>query len=55
MQIEGLSPFKSSIDQTIASLYFLRVSSSFFSSYSVNVDDIIIGLAFSGSKKAYFR
>ena len=55
MQIEGMIPFKSSIDQAIASLYFLRVSSSFYSSCLVNVDDIITSLAFFGSKKAYFK
>ena len=47
--------FKSSMDQEIASLYFLKVSSSFCSSYSVNADDIITGLGFSCSKKAYFK
>ena len=55
MQMEGLIPFKSSIDQTIASLYFLRVSSSFYSSNSVNEAEIITGFALSGSKKAYFN
>ena len=55
MQIEGLIPFKFSIDQAIDSLYFLRISSSLCSSCSINATDIIIGLAFSGSKKAYFK
>ena len=55
MQMEGWIPFKSSIDQVIASLYFLRVSSSFCSLYSVNAVQIITGFAFSGSKKAYFN
>ena len=55
MQIEGLIPFKSSIHQVIASLYFLRISSSHCSSSSVNVADIIIDFDFSGSKKAYFN
>ena len=55
MQIEGLNPFKSSIDQAIASLYFLRISSSFCSSSSVNVAEITTGFAFSSSKKAYFK
>ena len=55
MQIEGLIPFKSSIDQAIASLYFLRISNSLCSSCSVNTADIITGFAFSGSKKAYFK
>ena len=55
MQIEGLIPFKSRTDQAIAPLCFLRISTSFFSSSSFNAADIIIGLAFSGSKKAYFK
>ena len=55
MQMEGLIPFKSSIDQAIASLYFLRVSSSFCSSNSVNAAKIIIGFVIFGSKKAYFN
>ena len=55
MQIEALIPFKSSIVQEIASLYFLRISSSFCSSISVNATDIITGFAFLGSKKAYFK
>ena len=55
MQMEGLIPFKSSINQTIASLYFLRVSSSLCSSDSVNAVEIITGFALSGSKKAYFN
>ena len=52
--MEGLIPFKSSIDQKIASLYFMRVSSSFCSSDSVNVAEIITGFALSSYKKAYF-
>ena len=55
MQMEGLIPFKPSMDQAIASLYFLRVSNYFCSSYSVNAADIITGLSFSGSKKTYFK
>ena len=55
MQIKGLIPFKSSIDQAIVSLYFLRVSSSFCSSGSINATEIITGFAFFGSKKAYFK
>ena len=55
MQIEGLIPFKSSIDQAIASLYFLRIFNSFSSSSSVNAAEITTGFAFSGSKKAYFK
>ena len=55
MQIEGLIPFKSFINQAIASLYFLRISSSCCCSSSVNVIDIITGFSFSGSKKTYFK
>ena len=55
MHIEGLIPFKSSIDQAIAPLYFMRISSSLCSSSSFNVADIITYLAFSGLKKAYFK
>ena len=55
MQIEGLIPFKSFIDQTIASLYFLIISKSLSSSCSVNAADIITGFVFFGSKKVYFK
>ena len=55
MQIEGLIPFKSSIDRAIASLEFLIIFNIFCSSFSVNAADIITGLAFSGFKKAYFK
>ena len=53
--MEGPIPFKSSIDYAITSLYFLRVSSSFYSLDSVNVAEIITGFAIFGSKKAYFN
>ena len=55
IQIEGPIPFKCSIDQSIACLYFLRISSSFYSSCLVNAADIIIGLDFFSSNKAYFK
>ena len=55
MQIEGLIPFRSSIDQAIASLYFLRIYKSLCYSFSVNLADMITGFPFFGSKKAYFR
>ena len=55
MQIKGLIPFKSSIDQAIASLYFMRISNSLCPSSSFNAADIIIGFTFSGSKEAYFK
>ena len=50
MQIEGLIPFRSLIDQAITSLYFLRIYSSLCSSFSVNLVDMITGFPFSGSK-----
>ena len=55
IQIECLIPFKSSTDQGIAPLYFLRISRGLCSSSSFNAADIITGLAFSSSKKAYFK
>ena len=55
MKIEGLIPFKSSIDQAIASLYFMRISSSFCSLCSVKSADMITGFDFSASRKAYFK
>ena len=55
MQIEGLIPFKSSTDQAIVPLYFLRISSSFCSLCSVKSVDIITGLDFPASRKAYFK
>ena len=55
MPIEGLIPFKSSIDQVIASLYFLRISNNFYSSSSVNAAEITTCFAFYGSKKTYFK
>ena len=53
--MKGLIPFKSSIDQEMVPLYFLRISSSFFSLCSVRSVDIINGLDFSASRKAYFK
>ena len=43
---------ESAIDQEIASLYFLRVSSSFCSLDSVNAVEIITGFSLSYSKKS---
>ena len=54
MQIDGLVPFKSSTDQAIASLYFLRISISFFSLSSVKSVAIITGFDLSAPKKTYF-
>ena len=53
--IEGLIPFKSYIDQAMAPLYFLRMSSSFCSLCFVKSADMITGLDFPASRKAYFR
>ena len=53
--MEGLIPFKSSIDQARVPLYFLRISSCFFSLCYVKSSDIIIRLDFSASRKAYFK
>ena len=44
-----------SIDQAIASLYFLRIFISFNSLSYVNSTAIIIDLDFSASNKAYFK
>ena len=55
IHMEGLIPFKSSIDQAMVPLYFLRISSSFFSLLYVKSANIITGLDFSASRKAYFK
>ena len=55
MQIEGLIPFKSPTDQTIASPFFLRIFISFRSLSFVKSAAIITGLDFSAPKKAYFK
>ena len=55
MHIEGLIPFKSSTDQAIASLYFLRISISFNSFSSVKSANMITSFYFSAPKKANFR
>ena len=55
MQIEGLIPFKSSINQAIASLYFLRISSSFYSLCSIKSADMITCFDFLAYRKAYFK
>ena len=53
--MEGLIPFKSSIDQAMAPLYFLRISNNLRSLCYVKSADIITGLDFSASRKAYFK
>ena len=55
MQIEVLIPFKSSTDQAMASLYFLRILISFCSFSFVKPATMIIGSAPSAPKKAYFK
>ena len=55
MQIEGLIPFKSSIDQAMASLYFLRILISFYSFSTVKSAAMITSCALSAPKKTYFK
>ena len=55
MEIEGLIPFKSSIDQAMASLYFHRILTSFYSFSTFKSVSMITGCAFSAHKKAYLR
>ena len=55
MHIEGPIPFKSSTNQTISSLYFLRISISFCSFSFVKSTYMITSFDFSTLKKAYFR
>ena len=55
MQIKGLIPFKSSTDQAMASLYFLRTLISFCSFSSVKSTTMITGYASSAPKKAYSK
>ena len=55
MQIEGLVPFKSSIDQAMTSLYFMRTPVSFYSFSTVKSVAMITGYDLSAPKKAYFR
>ena len=55
MQIDGLIPFKSSIDQAMASLYFLRILISLCSISTIKSAAMITGYALSAHKKAYLR
>ena len=55
MQIEGLIPFKSSTDQAMTSIYFMRIPISFCSLSTVKLAAMITGYALSAPKKAYFR
>ena len=54
MQINGLIPFKSSTDQAMAFLYFLRIPINFCSLSSIKSGAIIIGFDPLTPKKAYF-
>ena len=55
MQIEGLITFKSSTDQAMTSLYFLRISISFCSFSIVKSATMITSYALSAPKKLYFK
>ena len=55
MQIDGLVPFKSSIDQAMASLYFLRILISFCSISTIKSVAMIKSYALSAPKKTYLR
>ena len=55
MQIEGLIPFKSSTNQTMTSLYFLRTLISFYFFCTIKSVAMITGCALSAPKKAYFK
>ena len=55
MQIKGLIPFKSSTDQAMTYLYFLRTPISFCSFSTIKSAAMITGCALSAPKKAYFR
>ena len=55
MQIEGLIPFKSSTDQVMASLHFLRILISFCSFSFVKSVAMITGCALLAPKKAYLK
>ena len=55
MQIEGLIPFKSSTNQAMTSLYFLRISICLCSFSTVKSTSMIICCALSAPKKAYFK
>ena len=55
MQIDGLIPFKSSIDQVMDFLYFMIIPISFYSLSLVKSVAIITSFDLSTPKKAYFR
>ena len=55
MKIEGLIPFKSSTDQAMTSLYFMRIPINFNYFSTLKSATMITGCALSAPKKAYFR
>ena len=55
MQIEELIHFKSSTDQAMDSLYFLRILISFCSFSTIKSAAMITGCALSAPKKAHFK
>ena len=55
MQIEEVIPFKSSTDQAMTFLYFLRIIIIFYSFSTIKSAAMITGCAISAPKKAYFR
>ena len=55
MHIDGLIPFKSSIDQAMASLCCLRISTILCSFYEVKSTTMITGLDLSSLRKTYFK
>ena len=52
MQIEGLVPFKSSTNQAMTFLYFLRILISFYSFSIIKLATMITGCSLSAPKKA---
>ena len=54
MQIDGLIPFKSSTNQAMVTLYFLRIPISLCFLSSVKSTAIITGFDLSALKKTYF-
>ena len=55
MQIEELIPFRSSTNQAMASLYFLRILISFYLFSIIKSAAMITCCALSAPKKACFR
>ena len=55
MHIEGLIPFKSFTDQSMASLYFLRILINFYNFSTIKPATIITSCAILAPRKAYLR